>query len=111
VVLDDLLLGRVCQILHARLFLLEIDVAEAAVEEDLARVELEEEAELRIVDDGVAAEVEQSVVEVGERLLEVAEEEVGDALLEVGDGEILVEADGPLVAFDLAYGLANIVPA
>ena len=56
-VLHHLLLGRICQILHTSFRLLKVDVAETTVEENLARVELEEEAELRIVDDLVAPKI------------------------------------------------------
>lgn len=107
VVLNHLLLGRICQILQASFFLLQIDVAEAAVEEHLTRVQLEHEPELLVVDGRVSAEVEEGVVEVGEGLFEVAEQEVGHALLEVCDGEVLVETDGALVAGDLAQQLAS----
>ena len=101
VVLHHLLLDGILQILDASLHLLEVDVAEAPVEQDLARVELEQQTQLRIVDQSVATEVEEGVVEVGEGLFEVAEQEVGDSLLEVGYGEVLVELDCALVAFDL----------
>lgn len=100
-VLNHLLLGGVLQVLHAGLCLLEVDVAQAAVEQHLARIELEQQAQLRVVDQRVAAEVEERVVEVGQSLLEVAEQEVGDAFLEVGHGEVLVQLDGALVALDL----------
>lgn len=103
-VVHHLLLDREHQILHAILLLLQIDVAQATVEEHLARVEFEEKAELGVVDHGVAAQIEQGIIEVGKGLFEVADEEVGDALLEVGDGEVLVEADGSLVALNLVQG-------
>ena len=70
--------------------MLQVDVAQATVEEDFARVELEEEAKLGVVDHGIATEVEEGIVEVCKSLFEVAEEEIGNALLEVGDGEVLV---------------------
>jgi hypothetical protein len=70
--------------------LLQVDVAQATVEEDFAGVELEEETKLGVVDHGIAAEVEEGIVEVRKSLFEVAEEEIGNALLEVGDGEVLV---------------------
>lgn len=38
VILDDLLLDCVCQVLHARILLLEVDVAKTAVEQHFARV-------------------------------------------------------------------------
>jgi hypothetical protein len=50
VVLHHLLLDGILQILHTRLHLLEVDVAEATVEEDLARVQLEQQTQLRVVD-------------------------------------------------------------
>lgn len=45
---------------------------------------------MRIIDHGVAPEVEQGVVEVRQRLLEVPEQEIRDSLLKVCNGEILV---------------------
>ena len=60
-----------------------VDLSEAAVEEDLGRVELELEAELLIVDELVAAEVEQGLGKVVEGGVVALEEEVGDAALEV----------------------------
>jgi hypothetical protein len=56
---------------------------------------------LLIVDVVVAAEVEESVVEVGEGLLKVAHEEIGHALLEVCNGEVLVQPHSALVAVHL----------
>lgn len=72
VILHDLLLHGILQVLQARLLLLQVYVAEASVEEDLARVELEEQAELRVIDHVVSTEVEEGVVKVGESLLEIA---------------------------------------
>ena len=60
-----------------------VDLSEAAVEEDLGRVELELEAELLIVDELVAAEVEEGGGKVVEGGIVALEEEVGDAALEV----------------------------
>lgn len=54
-----------------------------------------------IVDHGIAAEVKESIVEVGKSLFKVAEEEVRDTLLEIGNGEVLVQSNCPLVAFHL----------
>lgn len=108
VVLDNLFLGSVDEILHASLLLLQIDVAETTVESDFASVKLEEQTQLRIVNHGVSAEIEEGVVEIGQGLFEIAEKEIGDALLKVGDGKVLVEANGSLIAFDLeACGLAS----
>lgn len=90
VILHDLLLDGVRQVLHTGVLLLQVDVAQAAVEENFARVQLEEEAELGVIDHCVSAQVEEGVVEIGESLFEVAEEEVGNALLEIGDGKILI---------------------
>lgn len=101
VVLDHLLFDGIRQVLHASIPLLQVDVTQAAVEKYLARVQLEQKPQLGIVDHGVAAQVQQGVVEVGERLLEIAEQEVGNALLEVCDSKILVESNRALVAFNL----------
>ena len=103
----DLFLCGKGQILQTGVSLLQVDVAQTAVEEDLTRVELELEAELLVVDVVVAAQVEQRVVKVCEGLLEVAHEEVGDALLEVGDGEVLVQPHSALVAVDGLFMLAE----
>jgi hypothetical protein len=107
VIWDDLFLCGEGKILQTGIALLQVDVAQTAVEEDLARVELELEAELLVVDVVVAAQVEQRVVEVCEGLLEVAHEEVGDALLEVGDGEVLVQPHSALVAVDGLFMFAK----
>ena len=53
-----------------------VDLGETAVEEDLRRVEFELEAELLIVDEGVAAEVEESGGEVVVGEIVTGEEEV-----------------------------------
>lgn len=76
VVLDNLFLDGIPQILKTSFPLLKIDVAKTAVEKHLARVELEEQTELGVIDHCVSAEVEQCVVEVCERLLEIAQEEI-----------------------------------
>ena len=101
VVLDNLLLGGILQILDTSIHLIEVDVAEAPVEQNLARVELEQQTQLRIVDQSVATEVEEGVVEVGKGLFVVLKQEVGNSLLEIGHGEVLVELDCALVALDL----------
>ena len=90
VVLDNLLLDSVGQVLQTSLLLLQVDVAQTSVEEDFARVELEEKTQLRIVDHVVTAQVEQGIVEVGEGFLEIAEQEIGDTLLEVCYCQVLV---------------------
>lgn len=90
VVFNDLFLDGIRQVLHSGIFLLQVDVAQATVEEDLAGVKFEQEAELGVVDHGVAPEVEQGVVEVGQSLFEVTKQKVGYTLLEVGDSKILV---------------------
>lgn len=87
-VLNHLFLDGVGQVLQTQLLLLQIDVAQTAIEENLARVKLEEKTKLGIIDDGVATEVEEGVVKIGEGLLEITEEKVRNTLLEVGDGEI-----------------------
>lgn len=76
VVLYNLLLDSVRQILHTSIFLLQVDVAETSVEEHLARIEFEEQAQLCVVDHGVSSQVEKSVIEVGQCLFEVAEQEI-----------------------------------
>jgi hypothetical protein len=98
---NHLLLCCERQILQTRISLLEVDVAKTAVEQDLAGVQLELQAQLFVVDVVVATQVQECVVEVGERLLKVAHEEVRDTLLEVCDGEILVQTHSALVAVDL----------
>ena len=98
---NNLLFGSERQILQTSVSLLEIDVAETAVEEDLAGVQLELQAQLFVVDVVVSAQVQKCVVEVGEGLLKVAHEKVGHALLEVCDSEVLVQTHSALVAFDL----------
>ena len=108
-VLDHLLLGRIPQILQTSFFLLEVDVTKAAVEKHLARVQLEHEPELLVVDGRVAAEVEEGIVEVGEGLLKVAEKEVGHALLKVCDGEVLIETDGAPVAGHLGRKVSTVL--
>jgi hypothetical protein len=96
-----LLFGGKGQILHTGVLLLEVDIAESAVEQDFARVQLEFQAKLLVVDIVVSAQIEQRVIKVGERLLKVSHEEVGHTLLEIGDGEILVQPHSALVAIDL----------
>lgn len=103
VVLDNLLFRGKVQILHTSFVLLQVDVAQAAVEEDFAGVELELEAQLLVVDIVVATEVEESVVEVRQSLLEIAHEEIGYALLEIRHGKILVQLHSTLVVFHLLY--------
>ena len=101
VVRNHLLLRSEGQILQTRIPLLQVDVAETTVERDLAGIQLEFQAKLFVVDVVVAAQVQERVVEVGQRFLEVAHEEVGHALLEVCDGEVLVQTHSALVAIDL----------
>ena len=60
-----------------------VDLGETAVEEDLRRVEFELEAELLIVDELVAAEVEECGGKVVEGSVVAGEEEVGDTTLEI----------------------------
>ena len=102
-VLNHLLLDGILEILHAGFHLLKVDVAQTTVEENFARIELEQKAQLPIVDQGVAAKVEEGVVEVCQCFLEVGQKEVGDSLLEICNGEILVELNGALIAFDLCF--------
>lgn len=90
VVLDNLFLDSILEILKTSFLLLQVNVAETTVEQNLARIQLEHETQLGVVDHCVTSEVEQGIVEVGEGLFEVAEQEVGDTLLKVGDGEVLI---------------------
>jgi hypothetical protein len=101
VVGDGLLLGGKRQVLHALVDLAQVYVAEAAIEQDLARVEFKFEAKLLVIDVLVAPEVEQRVVEVRQSLFEVAHQKVGHALLKVRDGEVLVGFYGVDVAGNL----------
>lgn len=86
---------------------MEIDVTETAIEENLARIQTEVQPQLFVVDEPVAPEVEQSVIEVGHGFFEIPQEEIGDSLLEVGDGEILVQLDCFLVILDLQTPLCQ----
>lgn len=90
------------QILKTRACLVQIDIAESPVEEDFAREQPELEPQLVVVDGCVAAQIQQSVVEISQRLFEIPQQEVRHAFLEVRNGEILITADGALVAFDLS---------
>lgn len=80
---------------------MKVNIAETAVEENLAGVQFELQAELLIVDVVVATEVQKSVVEIGQGFLEIAHQEIGYTLLEVGNGKILVQTHSALVAIDL----------
>ena len=91
------------EILKTRSNLLEVDIAKPPIEEYLAGKQPELEAQLLVVNRGVAPQIEQGVIEVGQGLFEIAQQEVRYAFLEVGNGEILVTADGALVAFHLVY--------
>ena len=102
-VLRDLLLGRKLEILQPQPNLLEVDIAQPPVKQHLTREQPELEPQLLVVNRRVAAQIEQGVVEVGQGLFEIAQQEVRYAFLEVGNGEILVTADGALVAFHLVY--------
>ncbi len=86
----SLLLRRVRQVLQTNILLLQVDVAETAIEEYLAGVQLELQAQLLVVDVAVAAEIQEGVVEVCQCLLKIAQEEVRNSLLEVCHGEVLV---------------------
>lgn len=105
----NFLLRRVLEVLHARGHLPQVSVTQAAVEEDLAREEPELQAQLLVIDGGVATQVEQSVIEIGQRLLEITQQKVRHSLLEVGNGEILVQTDGTLVTLDLRFVSIRVV--
>ena len=102
VVGNDLFLRSVDEILQTSVLLLEVNVAQTAVEKHFTRVQLELEAELLVIDVVVTAEVEQGVVKVGQCLLKVTHQKVGDALLEISYGEVLVQPHCALVAIDLS---------
>ena len=72
-------LSRASTLLHVA----HVDLGETAVEEDFCGVELELETELLIVDELVAAEVEEGGGEVVVGGVVAGEEEVGDTALEV----------------------------
>lgn len=94
-------------VLQTSIFLLQIDVTQATVEEHLARIKLELKSELIVVYPSISTQVQECIVEVCQCFFEVAEKEVADALLEVGDCKILVQLDGPLIAFDGSLMLAQ----
>ena len=83
VLLCCLLTTSILHVCQALLHVAHVDLGETAVEEDFCGVELELEAELLIVDELVAAEVEEGGGEVVEGDVVAGEEEVGDAALEV----------------------------
>ena len=83
VLLGGLFAACVLHVGEPLLHVAHVDLGEAAVEEDLGGEELELEAELLVVDELVAAEVEEGGGEVVEGDVVAGEEEVGDAALEV----------------------------
>ena len=95
------LLRRKFQILKTRACLVQINIAESPVKEHFAREQPELEPQLVVVDRCVATQIQQSVIEVRQRLFEISQQEVRHAFLEVRNGEILITADGTLVAFHL----------
>lgn len=111
VVFHHLFLGSIGEILHSSVLLLQVYVAKPAVKEHFARVQLEEQPKLGIVNHCVAAEVQQGIVEIGQSLLEVAEKEIRDALLKVRNGKILIKLNASLIALDLEnHTVSNSVP-
>lgn len=101
VIFDNFLLDSVLQIHHPRLHLLKVDVAKAAIEEHLTRVELKQQPKLGVVDEGVTAEVQKCVIEVRQCFFEITEEEIRDSLLKIRHGKILVKLNRALVTLDL----------
>lgn len=97
----DLLFDRIAKISHASLLLLQVNVAQPAVEQHFTRKEFELQAELLVVDVGIPSQIQQRIIEVCQGLLEVTEEKIRDTLLEVGNGEVLIQPHRPLVTFDL----------
>ena len=78
-----LLTTSVLHVSETLLHVAHVDLGETAVEEDFGGVELELETELLIVDELVAAEVEEGGGEVVVGGIVAGEEEVGDTALEV----------------------------
>ena len=78
-----LLTTSVLHVSETLLHVAHVDLRKAAVKEDLRRIELELEAELLIVDELVAAEVEEGGGKVVVGGIVAGEEKVGDAALEV----------------------------
>lgn len=64
VILDNLFLDGEREILHSSFLLLEVYITETTIEKNLARIELEHETELCIVDHVVPSQVQQRVVEI-----------------------------------------------
>lgn len=67
----DFLLCGVGEILHTGNHLLEVDIAKPPVEQDFARVQSEVETQLLIVNRCIPAEIQQRVVEIGQRFFKV----------------------------------------
>lgn len=67
----DFLLCGIGEILHTGNHLLEVDIAEPPVEQDFARVQSELEAQLLIVNRCIPAQIQQRVVEIGQRFFKV----------------------------------------
>lgn len=97
----DLLFRCVLQVLHARAHLLQVNIAQAPIEQHLTGEQPELQAQLLVVDGSVAPEVEQRVIEISQCLLKVPQKEVGHSLLEVGNSQVLIQANSPLVAINL----------
>ena len=83
VLFGGLLTTGVLHVSETLLHVAHVDLGETAVEEDFCGVELELETELLIVDELVAAEVEEGGGEVVVGGVVAGEEEVGDTALEV----------------------------
>jgi hypothetical protein len=81
--------------------LLKVDVAKTTVEKHFTGIEFEVEAQLLVVNVVISPQIQESVIEVSQRLLEVAHEEVGHALLEVCNGKVLIQPHSALVALNL----------
>lgn len=71
-ILGDFLLCGKLQVLHTKLRLANVNIAKTTIKQDLARKEAKLQTELFIVDKHIAPEVEQGIVEIGQRFFKVA---------------------------------------
>ena len=107
---SNLFFHGVIQICHAGFCLLQIDVAQSSIEQDFTGEELEFKPQLIIVDEGIASQVEESVVEVCQCFLEVTNKEIGDTLLEICYSKKIILSYGSLITFDLHHVSINPMP-
>jgi hypothetical protein len=106
VVLHDLLLYSKAEILQTGLLLLQVYIAQTTIKKYFARIELEHETQLGIIDHVISSKVKECIVEICQGLFEIADEEIRYSLLEVCDCEVLVQTDRTLIALNLDRQLA-----